>query len=239
VYSQPLNIVPLHQDPMPAVAQANLTYRGGRLLGSVKVQTVLWGDSWSNDPNATEINSFLDFIVASSYMDQLAEYSTPGTQIGRGTRIGSTVVPSGTLGSSVQDSDIQSMLQAQISAGTLPAADPNTLYFVYLPDGVAVSLGGATSCSQFCGYHSDTGSIYYAVVPFPSCQGCLSTLTAFEALTSISSHELAEAVTDPIPGQGWYDDTNGEIGDICAWNNKQLGRYTVQLEWSNRQQSCV
>ena len=59
------------------------------------------------------------------------------------------------------------------------------------------------------------------------------------ALTSSSSHELCEAITDPIPGQGWYDDSNGEIGDICAWKTKKLGPYTVQLEWSNAAEACV
>jgi hypothetical protein len=50
---------------------------------------------------------------------------------------------------------------------------------------------------------------------------------------------LCEAITDPIPGQGWYDDTNGEIGDICAWQTKKIGNYTVQLEWSNSANRCV
>src|SRR5947207_11397663 len=36
-----------------------------------------------------------------------------------------------------------------------------------------------------------------------------------DALTSVSSHELAEAITDPVPGQGWYDDASGEMGDIA------------------------
>src|SRR6267378_2342537 len=81
--------------------------------------------------------------------------------------------------------------------------------------------------------------LYYAVVPYPNCSGCLGDLQPLDALTSVSSHELAEAVTDPVPGQGWYDDANGEIGDICAWQNKKLGVYEVQLLWSNRAKACV
>src|SRR6266702_2173929 len=64
-------------------------------------------------------------------------------------------------------------------------------------------------------------------------------LQPLDALTSVCSHELAEAITDPVPGQGWYDDTSGEIGDICAWQNKKLGAYEVQLLWSNRAKACV
>src|SRR5256885_2648827 len=83
------------------------------------------------------------------------------------------------------------------------------------------------------------GGLFYAVVPYPNCAGCLADLQPLDALTSVCSHELAEAITDPVPGQGWYDDTSGEIGDICAWQNKKLGAYEVQLLWSNRAKACV
>jgi len=76
-------------------------------------------------------------------------------------------------------------------------------------------------------------------MPYPDCTGCLGGLPLLDALTSTSSHELCEAITDPIPGQGWYDDQNGEIGDICAWKTKRLGSYAVQLEWSNSAGRCV
>jgi hypothetical protein len=49
-----------------------------------------------------------------------------------------------------------------------------------------------------------------------------------------SSHEMCEAITAAIPGQGWYDDVHGEIGDIRAWQTKKVGAYTAQLEWSNK-----
>ena len=92
----------------------------------------------------------------------------------------------------------------------------------------------------FCGYHNAVGTkTFYAVMPYPGCAGCTGGLSVFDALTSTSSHELCEAITDPIPGQGWYDDTNGEIGDICAWQTKKVGAYTVQLEWSNQANQCL
>ena len=110
------------------------------------------------------------------------------------------------------------------------------MYFVYTPPGIEVQQGGGASCHAFCGYHdSINDQIFYAVMPYPNCAGCTGSLAAFDALTSTSSHELCEAITDPIPGQGWYDDFNGEIGDICAWQTKILGQYTVQLEWSQQQ----
>jgi hypothetical protein len=76
-------------------------------------------------------------------------------------------------------------------------------------------------------------------MPYPGCTGCAGGLALLDAMTSTSSHELCEAITDPIPGSGWYDQAHGEIGDICAWQTKKLGNYTVQLEWSNNAGACV
>jgi hypothetical protein len=126
------------------------------------------------------------------------------------------------------------------AGGAVPKPSGNTLYFLYLPPGVRVVQGGSASCTAFCGYHNDIGGqLFYAVMPYPGCQGCTGGFSVLDALTSTSSHELCEAITDPVPGRGWYDDHNGEIGDICAWKTKKLGPWTVQLEWSNQHQSCA
>ena len=76
------------------------------------------------------------------------------------------------------------------------------------------------------------------MLPYPDCSGCTGGQDTFTALTITTSHELCEAITDPIPGEGWYDDANGEIGDICAWKTKTVGKYTVQQEWSNQVESA-
>jgi hypothetical protein len=169
----------------------------------------------------------------------LAEYNVPGKSIGHGSLIGSKVITANAPVQSVTDSTIRAQLQAWLAAHTLPATTPNTLYFIYLDPGIVSIMGGSKSCSSYCGYHDVVGKIYYAVMPYPSCAGCLGGLAAFDALTGTSSHELCEAMTDPVPGSGWYDSHNGEIGDICAWNFKTIAGYTVQLEWSNQQNKCV
>jgi hypothetical protein len=75
-------------------------------------------------------------------------------------------------------------------------------------------------------------------MPFPGCSGRLGTLSQFDALTSISSHELCEAITDPRPWTGWNDSSNSEIGDICAWQTGTVNGFTIQQEWSNSQSAC-
>ena len=249
--NDPIRIVPMHLPselyrPSAGIAAppaAQPGYRGGPLLDSIKVFTIFWGQVWHTSPNsdlANQINQFFRFVVSSALVDQLAEYSVPGQPIGHGSFIGTVTIIQPKLSHSVTDATIQKTLQQEIkSNSSVPTPDANTLYFVYLPPGTAVVQGGSRSCQAFCGYHDTFGSgIYYAVMPFPNCAGCLGGMTNLDALTSTSSHELCEAITDPLPGQGWYDDTHGEIGDICAWQTKKLGNYTVQLEWSNQDASC-
>jgi hypothetical protein len=222
---------------------AQLTYRGGPLLTAVQVFTVFWGATWNDaalQGTAQSVNRFFQFLVASPYIDQLGEYSTPQQKIERGRYAGTATVMDPAPGTDAQDRAIQQMLEQQVGRQSFPAPTPDTLYFVFLPPGVTVVAGRDRSCQAFCGYHDRSARpLLYAVVPYPDCSGCLADLGPLDALTSLCSHELAEAITDPIPGQGWYDDANGEIGDICAWQNKKLGGYVVQLLWSNRTQACV
>ncbi len=247
-YRDPIRVVPLRPEgvigaPPAPVAAAQLTYRNGPLLANAKVFTIFWGSAWQQSGQSgliDQLNSFFNYILSSPLIDQLGEYSVPGYQIGYGSFIGSLTVDSPDVQSSVDDSDIQNMLQQQISDSTIPQPDANTLYFVFFPSGVTVTQSGSASCQQFCGYHDNiSGNIFYAVMPFPDCSGCLGGMATFDSLTVTASHELCEAITDPIPGEGWYDDNNGEIGDICAWNTKVIGQYTVQQEWSNNANACV
>ena len=241
-----IRIVPLHvpakvaKAPAPA---AHLTYRQGPLIPSVEVFTIFWGNLWKKAPQAAiigKVNGFFEFVLTSPLIDQLGEYSVGRYRIAHGRHAGSATITAASPGASVTDSAIQAFLQQQIKGGALPKATSNTLYFLYVPPGVRVVMGGSASCQAFCGYHNAIGTkTFYAVMPYPSCAGCTGGLQPFDALTSTSSHELCEAITDPIPGQGWYDDINGEIGDICAWQTKKVGSYTVQLEWSNTANRCV
>jgi hypothetical protein len=240
----PIRIVPLYTAVRGVgAASSQLTYRDGPLLTSVEVFTIFWGKAWQEAANAAlikQVNDFFDFVLASSLLDQLDEYSVSGKKIGHGVLTGTRTLTDTEPGKTIADSDIQTKLQNEIAAKTFPTANSNSLYFFYLPPGTHVILSGSASCTDFCGYHdATTDGLYYAVMPYPDCPGCQAGLATLDALTSSSSHELCEAITDPIPGQGWYDDAQGEIGDICAWKTKKLGSYTVQQEWSNSANSCI
>jgi hypothetical protein len=263
-----------------APAGAHLTYFGGPIISNVQVIQVLYGSGSYNPQVAgstspTMGNFFAD-ITSTGLISLLQQYNTPvsggtGQTFGNGTFAGLfQIVPAaGNNGSTITDTQIQSELLAQINAGHLPApvldaqGNPNTLYMIYFPPGKTISQGGSNSCQAggFCAYHGTTSStlnakhVLYGVLPdMQAGSGCSTgcgTSTVFGNYTSVTSHELVEAMTDADVGiattfaapLGWYDMTNGEIGDIC---NAQQGTYVangtsyiVQLEFSNSANNCV
>src|SRR5207237_1137675 len=147
-------------------------------------------------------------------------------------------------GQVVDDKQIQTMLSQDIAAGTLPPVDANRLYVVYTEPNVEVTLDGQNSATTFAGYHNSftTASgqnIVYAVVVNPVGNGDLRHLNDFQTLTAVTSHEVAEAVTD-ANGDAWYDSRTGEeIGDLAQRYVGLLNGYAVQGEWSQQHNTVV
>ncbi|KAJ3063329.1 hypothetical protein HDU99_004877 [Rhizoclosmatium hyalinum] len=123
--------------------------------------------------------------------------------------------------------DIQPFLINLIKTGQIkPTA--NTYYPIHFAPGISITQGG--SCAGGCGSNPSTVNNMF----------------------SVASHELAEAATDAAVGVSttigsplaWYDQTNGENGDIC---NAQQGTtvggdgvtYVVQKTWSNSDNACM
>ena len=251
----------------------HLNYYGGKVISNVQVAVVFWTAN-VDFTTQNQIKGFYSTINNSPYLDMLSEYNTvgltgfvdglPGSNqtIGRGIAIGPyTITPAINTTTTVDDNDIQAELQAQITAGHLPApatdggGNVNTLYMVYFPAGYTVTLQGFASCSQFCGYHgtyvNNNLSIPYGVLPDLGSGGCRFGCgggTTFQNLTSVSSHELAESITDTEVGLAndyvrplaWYDPPpdNAEIGDLCNHQHANISGYIVQKEWSNAMNAC-
>ena len=248
-----INIVPTQTQPFNfevfAAETPHFTYRGGPLITNVEVVNVFWGKQWEQPSyqfTAKNLNTFMDTIVKSSAIDQLAEYSINNYSIKRGSYVSSSTLsqpefPPFLFGHTlIFDFTLRNMLRGAIQRGEVPAPNKNRLYFIFLPSGVNVWKTFELSCLSYCGYHDHIdGQIFYAVMPYPNCSGCNKGFLPFDVLTMVASHELCEAITDPIPGQGWYDNTYGEIGDICAWKTRQVGPYLIQREWSNNANTCV
>jgi hypothetical protein len=163
-----------------------------------------------------------------------------------------------------------------VNSGNGWAASATSMFFVYTPRGVqtCVDSGGPSgTCSYnfYCAYHGNVGTgsnaLIYANMPYPLFGGqdvCRDAENVQEpnadvadAVLSLTSHEHAEAITDPEPFGGWLDAedfvTGGENGDKCAYyygrptgpkgskHNQVINghEYYLQLEWSNADVDCV
>ncbi len=262
-------------------ATAHLSYYGGPVLSNVNVITVFWGNNVDAGEQTTmpsfyaAITDSTYFDLLSEYATNVTPVgggSGTNQSVGRGSAGGTyTITPSqcGSGPCTIDDTAIQAELLTQINGGHLPApaldnnGNPTSLYMVYFPPNVTITQQGSQSCVVFCAYHgtgsgtfsSKTIDFGYGVFPDLSrgacALGCGNASTYLDNATSVSSHELVEAVTDVDVGLAatisyplaWYDSVNGEIGDICNGQQATVtagGKsWVVQKQWSNALNACV
>jgi hypothetical protein len=154
------------------------------------------------------------------------------------------------------DQPIQSMLQNEMNNGRIDAADGNKLYMVFLPPGVGVADGSKGGHHDSFTTNSGARS-YYAIIDHPLSRfssNLPTVLTSFQQLTLVASHEMVEAISDPMINYrtAWKDRnpstdplSNDEIGDITqaqppagGWMAFDNG-YVVQKYWSELAQTSV
>jgi hypothetical protein len=225
-----------------------VTYHGGALLQNVEVQGLYLGSNWVNNTalyNETgRYETFMQGIVNSGYMDML---TNAGYGVGRGT-FTQGAIDTRALDSRfyLEDADIRTYLQQNITAGNLAAPDANRLYMIYVEPDIVVRRNESESVNNFLGYHGGfTGTdavgnavaIHFAIMAYPSGSvhnAIVPGLSQFDSQTKVASHELVEAVTDPEANYralGWYDDQyNGEIGDLANTRYDRYNGFVVQYQ---------
>lgn len=257
----------------------NITYHGGALIQHVKVAPLLFGASWQGGPGAAYVHGFLQSLFADGrFMATLAQYNAGSLQIHNGTtltpvldpavlpRVSPSLAAPGVL-YQVTDAQIRAEIRSQIAASHLPAPDADTVYAVFLPSDVVAVQGNATSETDFVGYHDyDAGSHFIYAVSAPTgaqTSQSVNTPTGYNdtlfnrTLTAGISHELSEAVTDPM-ADGWFDEhqvfggeiadipvtlnglgfiTDDQLYDLLTGTNGML--YAVQKVWSNKDRAPV
>jgi hypothetical protein len=222
-----------------APAEATVTWHGGPVLPNVQIEKLYLGSSWNTAGGRDwvgKLDGFVGYLVQSPFMDAL---SRAGYGVGRGRAYQGRILPY-VLNSKqwLQDAAIRNAVQNAIYQGALQP-NSNSLYVVYVEGGIGVvSSTGQVSTKDFLGYHSyfvgkDAAGrqayIVYAVItlpvaPNPTSRGFPSD---FAEVTSTTSHEIAEAVTDTLMN-GWFDGQS-EIGDLAVGNYQYLNGYYVQM----------
>lgn len=208
---------------------------GGPVLQVTQLYLIYWGAAWNATPapvpSPAQVTSACQTMMASSYLPGLAQYRG----IGRGFVRGSAVVATSSPANGFTDSQVSTFLDGQINAGTVPGPDVDnqTLYCVVMPNGVNAS--NASFIGEHTFYTRSGQRIHFAWV---------TNSANLSSITTIISHEIVEAATDPegsaflgVSGTcsqgGWC-----EIGDVCS-TTSTLDGVTVQSYWSNQAGACT
>jgi hypothetical protein len=130
----------------------------------------------------------------------------------------------------ITDEQLRSELSLVTTNLDLPT-DLAHFYPVFFPPGVeTVDVDGTNSFDGFCGYHRAFGSnsdkTVYADLPYEgtSCNGgqAPNGSLAADGAVSTLSHELNDAITDPLElDHAWIDLAGNEIADMC---DQEYGR---------------
>ena len=225
------------------------------MLGTVTIYYI-WYGNWAGNTATTILTDFANSIGGSAYYNINTTYTDGAAgRIANSVQYGGSTTVGYSMGTSLSDANIQSVVSSAISSGALPK-DANGVYFVLTSADVTASSG---FCTQYCGWHTHGTiggtDIKYSFVGNPDrCIGsCAAQSTGpngnagADGMVSIIAHELVEAVTDPDLN-AWYDTRGYENADKCAWTygttyrkpngalaNVSLGGrdYLIQRNWVN------
>jgi len=204
----------------------------GRVLPTPQLYLIYWGTAWRTPPTPTadQVTDAVRTLMESTYLTGLTQYR--GT--GRGALRGSTLVATSDPPVGFTDEQVADFVDAQITAGTIPTPDNQTVYGVVMPAGVTPGFTGWAG--EHNSYKRSGQHIPYA---------WFTNAGDLASITGIISHELVEAATDPdgsgflgvegtCDGPGWC-----EIADICQSTSSTIDGITAQAYWSNRDNDCI
>jgi hypothetical protein len=158
------------------------------------------------------------------------------------------------------DIGVEGYVAANGFGNVTPASNRNAQYIVLSPPGTHPG-GFLTTGQSFCAWHAAVttphGDLAFVNLPYltDAGTGCgrnyvnVGTAGLLDGVSIVGGHEYAEAITDPIPGGGWFDAGGEEVADKCAWIGiggaggaqnvtLQTGSFAMQGLWSNDAASC-
>jgi hypothetical protein len=233
------------------VAGSGIDNHGGWIIQGYPVHVYLiWYGNWTGQPALSIVPKFINGLNGSSYTNILTTYWGRDCCGGRQYATNQVVLAGQRFdwyskGSHLDDTATKDVMTASLGQfGT----DNNAVYFILTSPDVRQTRGDQEFCVQYCGYHSDTFrnnvDVKYAFVgDADRCGGrCYFGGTpngnsAADSMTSVVAHELAEAITDPRPGDTWIDSAGREMADKCSGYNTSVqlptGIFNVQALWVN------
>ena len=228
---------------------------GPKIVSNLYVSVIFWGKEWSRavpppPVSMTDVSNAIARIFGGPYLSGLAQYGINLILQDLWFHLEDTSDPP-LSPKTFSDANVDTFLQGLADAGTLqnveerggpavPWGNPKTLVFVIMPtkaNFVQANLNGQHSTYSWThkrdvhGYNESKVELAWVMN-----NGTLS------SISTIFSHELVEALTDP-EGDGIQvnprNATNwNEIGDVCS-STLAVDGVTVQSYWSTQDNACI
>jgi hypothetical protein len=219
--------------------------KGGLILRTPHVWLLFWGTAWAagGSPTVDQTAGAVARIVSGSYLSGLAEYRG----ISGGSLAGTTVASDSDPPNPFSTRAVADLIFAQLKAGKLPEPDddPLLLYCVILPSGVRSDQLNVIGEHSYFGYYDVSNLTLPADLDVANAHfAWISNDSTLDFVTTVFSHALVEACTDPtgaavlgtaescLPGS-WC-----EIGDVCTATVRRDG-VMVQSYWSQQARACI
>ena len=258
---------PLFALPKPDFFPADLTNLSGGTKNTLRSSSSV--DIYYNCANQScwgNPEGFLTDLNASRFIHVVDQYV--GIRSNKRYPLAATMTATGSV-TTLTTTDVENIVhQAALSEGS------GHIFHLFLPAGTDVCPASNDCYSPdnpatftLCAYHSlsqdfsDTGALVYTVQPFENIPGCMlappnPNSALIDSTNSVLSHEMFEAISDPMIN-AWMAmnslvEQGNEMADICQGPGNDMlqalvpiyelvrgHEYQTQLEYSNFRHGCV
>ncbi|HEY9179568.1 MAG TPA: hypothetical protein VIO32_02550 [Candidatus Baltobacteraceae bacterium] len=245
--------------PLATVYPVDVSYHGGHVLPNAQMHEVFINTSYATvgTPQTFQAN-----FSNSTFVHVLDQYA--GSTANNRYPVSSTLYSASLAAYSNVISQNQLFTVLHAAALSSHLTGYGHMYNLFLAPNLDTCFDLSAQCYSpdnastfvFCAYHgsitfSDIGHVIFSIIPYQHTAGCgddFSGLTLPNAVpiddtATTLSHEESEAISDPDPGNGYYNNTFGlEIADTCsAYRAKETlngHTYLIQPEYANSTHGC-
>ena len=211
---------------------------GGSAVGSADLELLFWGDYWrtASGPSSGDVMSAISRLLAAPYLSAHVQYGLSSMRLRGGTLVSSPGPP----GPTFTADNVRDMVWALIDDNVFAEPDDSGGQIVYL---VIAPMGSTYSDTSARGAH--TAAHDTDLFDGDDAWVGWTNWGDIDFITDVLSHELTEAITNPLPGsrEAWVlgRSLNGgnELGDACNNTVDRLDGLLMQAYWSERDHACV
>jgi hypothetical protein len=215
-----LDAVPPGVTAPASIDSFDLTYHGGPIQPATTSYAIYWDPSGAvmDSEYRPLIDRYLTDTAGSALYAMLTQYAGSNGSVTASSTFGGSIVDTDPIPKTLTRANILAEVAKVLDQFTFTAAIGDEV-FLLLPHGALPANG---YCAYHGGFSYKGGKFALAVIPYADAAGCgedydfqspNGDLVADGGVAEVSTAQV-NMITDPLLN-GWYDDANGEVGDLC------------------------